>query len=160
MALTPRCAGVSSLALSISGAGEHAEHGGWVRLQNGHAWAPAELSRVTLRLSRRLDGVGDASEADAGHRGARSPGLVGLRLVSELNFADEQRNDPGGFAAVLGDAGTVPPGSSVTLRQGARCSFAFVPLRQGDRVQLLFGACVLRRVGTMPPAGGSPVIRR
>jgi hypothetical protein len=61
-------------------------------------------------------------------------------LVSELSFADERRNDPEGCAAALGDAGNVPPGAQLTLWQGARCSFAFLPLRQGDRVQLLHGA--------------------
>jgi hypothetical protein len=127
--------------LSIAAAGEQAGRGSYVRLQNGHAWAPADLSRVTLRLSRRLDAVADAVDADAGRHAARGPGTGGLRLVSELNFAEQQQLDPGGCAETLGDAGSVAPGASLTLFQGARCSFAFVSLRQGDRVELLFGAC-------------------
>ena len=67
-------------------------------------------------------------------------------MVSELSFADEQQRDPEGCAAALSDAGSFPPGSALTLWQGARCSFAFVPLRQGDRVQLLYGAHFMLRV--------------
>ena len=66
-----------------------------------------------------------------------------MRLVSELNFADEQRRDQEGCATVLGDAGNVGPGAAVTLWEGARCSFAFASLSQGDRVELLFGMRVL-----------------
>jgi hypothetical protein len=139
---TTRRAGASSLALSIAGAGQHEGRGSYVRLQNGHAWAPADLSRVTLRLSRRLDAVADAVDADAGRHAARGPGTGGLRLVSELNFAEQQQLDPGGCAETLGDAGSVAAGSSLTLWQGARCSFAFVSISQGDRVELLFGACL------------------
>ena len=139
-------AGASSLTLSIAGAGEHVERGSWIRLSNGHAWSPADLSMVTLQLSRRLDAADSGNGADARHdRGRRAKGgrgSGGLRLVSELSFADEQRDDPEGCAAVLGDAGSVPPGSSLTLWQGARCSFAFLPIRQGDWVQLLHGARV------------------
>ena len=109
-----------------------------MRLQNGHAWAPADLGRVTLRLSRRLDAGGDAANADTGARAGKGPSSGGLRLVSELNFAEQQLHDPGGCADLLG-VGSVAPGSELTLWQGARCSFAFVPLRKGDRVQLLFG---------------------
>ena len=148
---TPRCsdhvaltdasnAGASSSALSIAAAGEHPGRGSYVRLQNGHAWAPADLDRVTLRLSRRLDAGNDAADAAAEGRAEKGPSSGGLRLVTELNFAEQQLDDPGGCADLLG-AGSVAPGSELTLWQGARCSFAFVPLRQGDRVQLLFGVC-------------------
>jgi hypothetical protein len=44
---------------------------------------------------------------------------------------------------MIGDAGSVAPGAALTLWQGARCSFSFVSLRQGDRVQLLFGDTVI-----------------
>ena len=136
-----RRAGASSVALSIASAGEHDERGGWIQLSNGHAWSPADLSMVTLQLSRRLDAANGASGEDMDRRARANRGDAGgLRLVSQLSFAEEQRNDPEGCAAALGDAGSVPPGSQLTLWQGARCSFAFLPLRQGDRVQLLHGA--------------------
>ena len=98
---------------------------------------------VTLQLSRRLDAVDDESGAEAWRQAKRGSGSEGLRLVSELSFADEQLRDPEGCAAALGDAGRVPPGSALTLWQGTRCSFAFVPLRQGDRLRLLHGAHIV-----------------
>ena len=129
-----------------------------MQLQNGHAWAPADLSRVMLRFSRRLDAGDDGNEGDAGLQAGKGPAL---RLVSEFNFAEQQVHDPNGCAGVLG-TGSVAPGSVLTLWRGARCSFAFVPLRKGDRVQLMFGVHLPRalRPSTLPdlPSTDSTVI--
>jgi hypothetical protein len=111
-----------------------------VQLRNSHTWAPADLSRASLRLIRRLDA--DAMPADAA---APTPSRTGLRLVSELHFGEARERDPSACAAVLGDADGVAPGAAITLWAGARCGFAFVPFMPGDTLQLLDGALRLRR---------------
>ena len=79
-------------------------------------------------MERRLDG----GESDA--RGG------GLRLVSELHLGEAREHDADACAAVLGSDGMLAPGGTVVLRTGARCGIAFVPFRDGDRVQLRVGA--------------------
>ncbi len=105
-----------------------------MQLRNGHAWAPADVSRASLRLVRQLAGDDD---------GGRS----GLRLVSELHLGEARERDPDACAAVLGHAAAgLPPGGLLLLRRSTRCGFDFVPFRPGDRVQLLLGApCLMLR---------------
>jgi hypothetical protein len=159
---TPRTvaiAGAFGSTLQIVGAGETASascavppcaRAAWVQLRNGHAWSPADLSSTSLRLVRRLDAPAHGSSGG-------DDALRGLRLVSELHFGDAKARDPDACSAVLGDGG-VPPGGAVTVWQGTRCGFSFVPLQQGDTVQLLDGArehacaCMLLHAWTLTHA--------
>lgn len=88
---------------------------GRVELRNDDSWLPADLSRLSLRITRAL-----GASAQPGQRSR-------LQLRSEHHFDGED-----GCASPV-----VTPGGSLTLHRLRRCSFHFPAFEEGDIVELL-----------------------